>query len=506
VAISPASPTTNQTLTATPSGFSDADGDSLTYHYTWKNGTTVVGSDSPTLDLSHTGNGDKGDVITVSVTASDGTDSSSAASDHVTVANSAPTVTLDTGNAYTYSESATAERTFMFSASDADGDSLTITVDCGPGTYVSGSKTASSFKCVFANGPVATGSQVSVSANDGDGGSASASHAIAISNVAPTLTAASGQTSNEGDAHAFSLGSFDDPGNEAKWSVDVNWGDSSAHTTFDQTSTGALPAKTHAYADGPNDYTVTVTVTDDSGSDSKTFAVHVSNVAPTITSWSGPNVLSGPMVFGLTGTWNGSFSDPGVNDKPWIASFTWDGVADPNTQTLNAQGAFGAVARPTFTSAGCTKVGTAKVTDKDGDFDTKSTTVQVGTGAFLPPMTNQPVTDQLKNGQVLPVKIRIEDCNGNPITGLNPSIVMKQGDLTTEVSDNNVDPITVTSVSAADTTGVMRYSSTDGMYMYNLKVNVPTNALNQPYTIVITPNIAGYPSGMTLKHKIVATK
>jgi hypothetical protein len=30
--------------------------------------------------------------------------------------------------------------------------------------------------------------------------------------------------------------------------------------------------------------------------------------------------------------------------------------------------------------------------------------------------------------------------------------------------------------------------------------------LNQPYTVVITPNISGYPSGMTLKHKIVATK
>src|SRR5205823_6887568 len=43
VAISPSSPTTNQTLTATPSGFSDADGDGLTYHYQWyKNGTTVA--------------------------------------------------------------------------------------------------------------------------------------------------------------------------------------------------------------------------------------------------------------------------------------------------------------------------------------------------------------------------------------------------------------------------------------------------------------------------------
>ena len=40
VAIAPGAPTTNQTLTATPSGFSDPDGDPLTYHYQWlRNGT-----------------------------------------------------------------------------------------------------------------------------------------------------------------------------------------------------------------------------------------------------------------------------------------------------------------------------------------------------------------------------------------------------------------------------------------------------------------------------------
>src|SRR5439155_379409 len=72
VTIAPSSPTTNQLLTATPAGFTDADGDTLTYHYVWKNGSTVVGSDSSTLDLSVAGNGDKGNTISVSVTASDG--------------------------------------------------------------------------------------------------------------------------------------------------------------------------------------------------------------------------------------------------------------------------------------------------------------------------------------------------------------------------------------------------------------------------------------------------
>ena len=79
---------------ATPSGFTDADSDSLTYHYVWKNGTTTVGTDSATLDLSQSGYGNKGDTIHVSVTASDGTASSAAAVDQVTVANSAPVVSL----------------------------------------------------------------------------------------------------------------------------------------------------------------------------------------------------------------------------------------------------------------------------------------------------------------------------------------------------------------------------------------------------------------------------
>ena len=44
VSITPASPTTNQTLTATPAGFTDADGDSLTYHYQWfNNGSPLAG-------------------------------------------------------------------------------------------------------------------------------------------------------------------------------------------------------------------------------------------------------------------------------------------------------------------------------------------------------------------------------------------------------------------------------------------------------------------------------
>jgi len=234
-------------------------------------------------------------------------------------------------------------------------------------------------------------------------------------------------------------------------------------------------------------------------------------VAPTVTSFTGPSVLYGPLVFGLSGSFTGTFTDPGLVDNPWIASFTWGGVldTDPTHQVppipANGTDTHSFTVRPTFTSFGCNKVAIAKVTDKNGDFGTKTATVQVGTGDFLAPVTNTQVTDKLKNGQVLPVKVRIADCNGNPITGLAPTIVLKKGDLTDGVTDDSLVAITPDSVSGADSTGVMRPA--DGYYIYNMRVSLPNADLGTtPYTIVITPGITGYVGSMQLRHKIMATK
>jgi len=72
VKISPTAPTTNATLTANPSGFTDPDKDALTYTYTWKvNGVAIAGATGSTFDLSQAGHGDAGDTITVDVTARD---------------------------------------------------------------------------------------------------------------------------------------------------------------------------------------------------------------------------------------------------------------------------------------------------------------------------------------------------------------------------------------------------------------------------------------------------
>src|SRR5206468_3810377 len=76
------SPKTNDLLTATATR-SDADGDAVSLHYVWKNGSTVVrdvtksaGTSADltdSLNLALAGNGNKGDTITVEVTPNDGT-------------------------------------------------------------------------------------------------------------------------------------------------------------------------------------------------------------------------------------------------------------------------------------------------------------------------------------------------------------------------------------------------------------------------------------------------
>ena len=85
----------------------------------------------------------------------------------------------------------------------------------------------------------------------------------------------------------------------------------------------------------------------------------------------------------------------------------------------------------TFATAGCgSESQPGFSTDDDGSYDRGRRPSTSAQARFLPPMTNQPVTNKLKNGQVLPVKIQINDCGGTAVNGLTPAIRLS-GDRTT---------------------------------------------------------------------------
>src|SRR4029078_9885473 len=97
--------------------------------------------------------------------------------------------------------------------------------------------------------PPATGYTVTVKVTDKDGGVGTATFKVTVSNVAPTVTALANQNANEGASTSFSLGSFHHPGvNDSPWAVDVDWGDSTARSTFNASTQGSLgsPSPPHA--------------------------------------------------------------------------------------------------------------------------------------------------------------------------------------------------------------------------------------------------------------------
>jgi hypothetical protein len=190
VTLSPSSPRTNDVLQSSVAAH-DADGDALTYSYEWLlNGTLLAGASGPSLDLSVTGHGDRGDTITVRVTASDGQTTSAPATASVVVADAAPTasVAIDI-------TSPTTNQVIRATAtsSDADGDALTYTFTWRVGTFVrattGGPNASSSFDLsVAGNGDKGQTVSVELVASDGTLQSAIASASAVVANSSPTVT------------------------------------------------------------------------------------------------------------------------------------------------------------------------------------------------------------------------------------------------------------------------------------------------------------------------------
>jgi hypothetical protein len=271
-----------------------------------------------------------------------------------------------------------------------------------------------------------------------------------VPNRPPQLhTAAADSNGIEGDTFS-TFGSFTDPdGDPLAISTD------NAAGTFADNGGGTWTWSL-ATNDDVASTTVTVTATDpDGASTTDSFAYSAGNAAPTVAA---PTVTPKGA---CSATVSAAFGDVGTGDTHTGLIGWGDTSSDAATINENS-GAGTATGTHTYGSAGTYTV-SVTVTDDDGGSASSSgsfTTLNTPSG-ILPPI-NADGTSNFKLGSTIPVKITVEDCDGNFVSTLAPTVsVTKTGLGSGEVNE----PV---SSSTADTGNTMRWDPTANQYVFNL--------------------------------------
>ena len=141
----------------------------------------------------------------------------------------------------------------------------------------------------------------------------------------------------------------------------------------------------------------------------------------------------------------------------------------------------------TYAAAGI-YTATASVTDDDGGTGNATAVVSVKytTSGFLQPI-NPDGTSVFKYNSTIPVKVSFTNCDGSAPANLAPTIKLTMVSGATPGVPIN-EPL---STSAADTTGVMRFSS--NQYIYNLATK-PLPDPSATYLITVTVPSTGQTS------------
>jgi len=270
-----------------------------------------------------------------------------------------------------------------------------------------------------------------------------------IPNAPPTVNAGGSYSVNEGSSVTLSATGSDPNGDSLAYTWDLD-NNGSFETNGQSVSFSA------ATLDGPSGpYTVKVRATDQGGLSAVSSAtVGVDNVAPSVSySAVSGNLSCGPSNANYTII----FSDPAPADTH-TAVVDW---GDGNTENLGTVGSTFAISHA-YALVGI-YTATVTVTDDDGGIGstTIAKTVNYNTSGFLQPI-NVDGTSVFKYGSTIPVKISFTNCDGSIPANLAPVIKLTMISGATPGLDIN-EPI---STSAADTTGVMRFST--NQYIYNL--------------------------------------
>jgi len=274
VSLSPSSPTSSDTITATPTGWSDSDGDDQGYVWTWYvNSSEIVGVTTSTLESSNFG---VGDTIYAIVTPNDGyEDGAPVTSSTITVGNSAPVVASVSVSPTTAYETSTLS-CVVESADDTDGDSISYTyawsVSGGALTVTSSTLDGSYFD---------KGDAVSCSVIPYDGtdyGDEVESEGVNIRNSAPSVSSVSvspdpAYTDNTLSC-SYSGTSDDDPGDSV--TVTYKWEASGVEVG---TASSTL-ASSNFFKSDVVVCTVTPTDSEDAGTPVSSAGLTISNTAP----------------------------------------------------------------------------------------------------------------------------------------------------------------------------------------------------------------------------------
>jgi PKD repeat protein len=335
--------------------------------------TTLGTNAGGTWTWSYSASDGPADSQTVTITADDGTTSTTIMFDLV-VTNVSPTADLDNDGPIDEGSSASISFSNEFDPSTADTTAgFHYSFDCSgvddlAGTYADAG-TATSTTCTFTdNGSFMVHGRIF----DKDNGYTQYSTLVTVSNVAPSVDAGEDASIDEGSTFTGS-GDFSDPGADT-WTATVDYGDGSGvqALTLAADQTFAL---SHTYADD-GVYTVTVTVSDDDGgTGSDTVEVTVSNVAPT------PDISDEPASSpeGTQITLGGSATDPSSIDTAAGFTFTW-GVTKNGAPHGSGQTSLSPEPSSSFSFTpddnGTYEV-TLTATDKDGDSDSTTVTITV---------------------------------------------------------------------------------------------------------------------------------
>src|SRR4051794_7721399 len=154
---------------------------------------------------------------------------------------------------------------------------------------------------------------------------------VAVKNVPPFVDLTGPTMVNEGAPNTWMLGPVVDPGTDTVSQYVIHWGDG-ASDTFTAAQLAAMSNQVgHTYAEGPNNYTISVDLTDEDGTylAVDTLDVAVKNVSPTGALDAVPDISENGTAM-LTGT----FSDLGLQDAHTV-TVTWGDANNAAVSTFS---------------------------------------------------------------------------------------------------------------------------------------------------------------------------